>query len=233
MIRTWLENRRMQWRPSLCPETAKARLDDEIRGFRSLPEYEDLKKLKQTKSMLHEDVLIILRYLARVSRGAILELGPYVGGSTISIATGLQYPRRFISVDKGGAYYDHPHIPSHDIIADLRNNLVEYGVDNKVHIIEGHNNAAATVRAVKSMLGWHKIGLFVIDSDGQVERDFNLYAPFCKRGCVLVLDDYDSNQAEKKTSLVKPYVDKMVTEGRFVSIGLYGWDHGTWIGRRA
>jgi predicted O-methyltransferase YrrM len=232
MIRTWLENRRIQWDPKIHPDAAKSILDDEIRLFRSLPEYEDLKKFKRAKSMLHEDVLIILRYLARATRGAILELGPYVGGSTISTAVGLRWPRRFVSVDKGGAY-DHRDFPSNDIIADLRKNLAEYGVYDKVHLIEGHTNKASTVRAVRTALGWHKIGLFIIDSDGQVERDFNIYAPLCKRGCVLVLDDYVSDEVEEKSALVKPYVDKMVAAGRFVPIGQYGWDNGTWIGRLA
>ena len=42
--------------------------------------------------MLHPDILILLYYLPRKSRGDIFEIGPYIGGSTIASAEGVRDP---------------------------------------------------------------------------------------------------------------------------------------------
>lgn len=75
-----------------------------------------LHRLKQI-SMLSLQVLAILRFLARVAKGRVLEIGPYVGGSTVALCTGAANANaeRVISIEVGGRYEEHPHVPSRDI----------------------------------------------------------------------------------------------------------------------
>jgi predicted O-methyltransferase YrrM len=40
--------------------------------------------------MLHMDVLLLIYHFARFAAGNILEIGPYIGGSTIAAAFGAR-----------------------------------------------------------------------------------------------------------------------------------------------
>ena len=190
--------------------------------------------------MLHEDVLIILRYLAHMTRGAIVEFGSYVGGSTIALAQGIRHKRPFVSVELGGAH-SHPVIGSDDIFADLQRNVRDSGVTGKVALINADARAPATKDAIRRAIGSKKIGLLVVDTDGLVDRDLAIYAPLCARGCILVLDDYVATDTASglahtypgysphKSDIVRETVDRMVAAGEVIPFGVYGW--GTWIGR--
>lgn len=52
--------------------------------YRQKPISNDLQKGASRYSMLHLDVLTLLYYFAETGAGEILEIGPYVGGSTIA-----------------------------------------------------------------------------------------------------------------------------------------------------
>ena len=69
----------------------------------------------------------------------------------------------------------------------------------------------------------------VIDSDGHVDRDIKAFAPLCRPHCYIVIDDYVSADAAPKATLTKPYIDKMIAEGKLREFGVYGW--GTWVGQ--
>ena len=49
-----------------------------------------LEKVGRAASMLHMDVLLLIYHFARFSAGNILQIGPYVGGSTIAAAFGAR-----------------------------------------------------------------------------------------------------------------------------------------------
>jgi hypothetical protein len=49
-----------------------------------------LEKVRRAASMLYTDVLLLIYHFARFSPGNILEIGPYVGGSTIAAAFGAR-----------------------------------------------------------------------------------------------------------------------------------------------
>src|SRR5215212_1177036 len=76
-------------------------------------------------SMVCIEGLMALRYLASKTEGKILEIGPYIGGTTVAMCLGLAdaKPGSIITVEAGGAHPDKAGLPSTDIIADLRQTL--------------------------------------------------------------------------------------------------------------
>jgi predicted O-methyltransferase YrrM len=73
-----------------------AHLNEVLELLRKLMEYRSsdvrhrLEKVGRAGSMLHTDVLLLIYHFARFSSGNILEIGPYVGGSTIAAAFGAR-----------------------------------------------------------------------------------------------------------------------------------------------
>jgi predicted O-methyltransferase YrrM len=49
-----------------------------------------MEKVWRKASMLHVDVLLLIYHFAKVCAGNILEIGPYIGGSTIAAAFGAR-----------------------------------------------------------------------------------------------------------------------------------------------
>src|SRR6266481_3426392 len=52
--------------------------------YRSAEVRQRLEKVGREASMLHMDVLLLIYHFARYGAGNVLEIGPYVGGSTIA-----------------------------------------------------------------------------------------------------------------------------------------------------
>jgi predicted O-methyltransferase YrrM len=199
------------------------------RSYRRDPWWPELQSLLKI-SMLHSETLYLLRSLAARTKDAIIEVGPYIGGSTIALGRGLQIGAGgpLISVEMGGSYPSHA-VPTNDIITDLKNNVEAYGLTSVVHIIEGFTTDTAVDAAVNRILDGRTIGLLFLDADGNVERDFELYRRRLSRGSILVYDDYLTEQAPEKQGTIKAWVDQAVASGFVENLGLYRW--GTWVGR--
>lgn len=220
--------------------TAKDRFQKLIEMSALDEQLQKIRALNSTKSMLHPDVLVLLNELTRVTRGSVLELGAYIGGATIAIAAGLDRNRRFMSVEIGGRH-DHPTHGSSDIFGDLLRNLADTHLDRRVKVLNADAHLPETFREVERGLAGKKIGLLIIDSDGRVDEDLGLYGNLCRRNCIIVLDDYvsrdDASGLEHvysgyrpdKSRTIKQAVDALVSGGRLVEFGVYGW--GTWFGR--
>jgi len=190
------------------------------------PELESVRSI----SMLHFETLYLLRSFAARTNDAIIEVGPYIGGSTIALGRGLQMGGGgpLISVEMGGAYPSHA-VPTNDIITDLKRNVEAYGLTGVVHIIEGFTTDAAVEAAVNRILDGRRIGVLFLDADGNVERDFELYRGRLSRGSILVFDDYLTQEAPEKQTTTKAWVDQAVASGFVENLGVYRW--GTWVGR--
>jgi predicted O-methyltransferase YrrM len=180
-------------------------------------------------SMLHEEVLMLLRLLVIASRGAVLEIGSYIGGATVVLAaTAKEFGKGpVISIEPGGAH-NHPDIPSADIFSDLVRNVKEAGLSQHVTLLNGVSYDPKIVESVNQARGRNKIDLLIIDADGNVGRDFLTYQNLLKAGAIVVLDDYASKWAPEKAQPVKEWVDQAVSRGTLNSLGVWGW--GTWIG---
>jgi predicted O-methyltransferase YrrM len=213
------------WRPKITASGLRQYLENKELH----PEFAHIVAAKRM-SMLHEEVLLLLRYLAIASRGAVLEIGAYVGGATVVLAsTAKRYRKRpIISIEAGGQYPTHPDIPSNDIFADLRRNIDKAGLSDSVHIFHGFSDEEKIQGAVEGMVRHVGIDMLVVDADGKVGRDVDLYSSVLNDQCVLVFDDYTSPLAPEKVVLVRAWVDDAVAEGKVTSLGVFGW--GTWIG---
>lgn len=206
-----------------------------VAGTSSHPLYAWMNEIKKS-SMLHVDVLLLLRALALATKGGVLEIGSYIGGSTIAIASGVRDRKTngasFVSLEPGGRYLEHPEYPSTDILRDLRDNLKSANVAQHVTAIEGHSSDPQVREKVFGTLGGSGLSLLFIDADGEVGRDMELYRPLLKPGCFVVFDDYHAVTETvplHKEVRVKSVVDEEVRNGRLEPLGVFGW--GTWFGR--
>jgi predicted O-methyltransferase YrrM len=188
-----------------------------------------MEKVWRKASMLHVDVLLLIYHFAKVCVGNILEIGPYIGGSTIAAALGAgdsNTQKKIVTIEAGGQL-KHPRLPSRNIIKDLKKNLARFGVLEDVILIEGRSAHEAAKAAVRQILGSCEVGLFVFDADGNPRRDLNYYGDLLVNHCWVVIDDYFG--PGMKAAPIREQVDEMVSEGRLVPLGYYGWS--TWIGQ--
>jgi predicted O-methyltransferase YrrM len=180
-------------------------------------------------SMLGIDVLVLIYHFAKVGKGDILEIGSFVGGSTIAAALGARdsgRPKKFISIEPGGQLRDH-RMATKDIFRDLKKNLSRAGLLEAVTLLNGSSFDDNTIAMVRGMMGRGQIGLFIFDADANVRRDIDCYGDLFAQGCWVVIDDYIS--ATDKGGPTRVQVDELVAAGRLQPLGFYGW--GTWIGR--
>jgi predicted O-methyltransferase YrrM len=192
------------------------------------PRYELIKSCKGF-SMLHEETLTLLNYFARTANLTILELGPYIGGGTIAMTEGLKDLGlgRLVAVEKGGAHA-HPTLPSDDIVRDLKTNVTKYGVADFVYVVEGFTYDDRVLKQVSDALEGRNVGLFVMDADGCVQQNFDLYQSHLADGCLIVLDDYFQTDGARTDLLVRDWVARAVDDGIVKDLGIQKW--ATWFG---
>jgi len=188
-----------------------------------------LEKVGRAASMLHMDVLLLIYQFARFGAGNILEIGPYIGGSTVAAAFGARESRarkkKIVSIEAGGQL-KHFRIPSRNILRDLKKNLARFDVLDNVTLIDGRSFEETTKSAIRQILGSREVDLFIFDADNNVRRDLDCYGDLLADNCWLVIDDYFG---PAKAAPIRDQVDKLVSAGRLVPFGYYGW--GTWVGQ--
>jgi predicted O-methyltransferase YrrM len=180
-------------------------------------------------SMLGADVLVLIYHFAKIAQGDILEIGSFVGGSTIAAAMGARdsgRPGKFISIEPGGPLKDH-RMATKDIFRDLKKNLERKDLLDAVTLINGFSFDEKTISAVRNLTAPGETGLFIFDADANVRRDIDCYGDRFAPGCWVVIDDYIS--ATEKGGPIRLQVDELVAAGRLEPLGFYGW--GSWIGR--
>jgi cephalosporin hydroxylase len=215
--------------------STSAHLNEVLELLRTLMEYRSsdvrhrLEKVGRAASMLHMDVLLLIYHFARFGEGDILEIGPYIGGSTVAAAYGgresATSPKKIVSIEAGGRL-KHFRLSSRNIIKDLKKNLARFGVGEEVTLITGRSFDEAIIYQVRQRLSSGDVGLFVFDADNNVLRDLDCYGDLLNDGCWLVIDDYFG---PAKAALLRAQVDALVTQGQLVPFGYYGW--GTWVGQ--
>jgi predicted O-methyltransferase YrrM len=214
--------------------TNASHLNQVLELLRTLMEYRSaemrqrLEKVGREASMLHVDVLLLIYHFARFSAGDVLEIGPYVGGSTIAAAFGARESgtqKQIVTIEAGGSV-KHFRLSSRNIIKDLKKNLARFGVAEDVTLINGRSSDQAIISEVHQRLDSREIGLLVFDADNNVRRDLDCYGDLLNDACWLVIDDYFG---PAKAAPLRTQVDALVSEGRLVPFGYYGW--GTWVGQ--
>ena len=210
-------------------------INDSLELMQKLIEYRYQKALHHQlnkaadHSMLGIDVLVLIYHFAKVAEGDILEIGSFVGGSTIAAGMGARdsgQQKKIISIEPGGRLKDH-RLATRDIFKDLKKNLYRVGLLEAVTLINGFSFDDSTITAVREMARPGGIGLFIFDADSNVRRDIDCYGDRFAHGCWVVVDDYIS--ATEKGGPTRAQVEELVSAGRLQPLGFYGW--GTWIGR--
>jgi len=197
--------------------------------YRSHETRHRLEKVGRAASMLHVDVLLLIYHFAKVCAGNILEIGPYIGGSTIAAALGARESntrKKIVTIEVGGRL-KHRRLSSRNIIKDLKKNLARFGVLEDVTLIEGRSSHESTKSAVRQIFGSDEVGLFMFDADGNPRRDLNYYGDLLVNHCWVVIDDYFG--PGMKAAPIRAQVDEMVSAGVLLPLGYYGWS--TWIGQ--
>jgi predicted O-methyltransferase YrrM len=180
-------------------------------------------------SMLDIDVLVLIYHMAKMSQGAILEIGSFLGASTIAAGLGARdagKPRKFISIEPGGRLRDH-RLATKDIFRDLKRNLDRADLLETVTLINALSFDETTISSVRQNVGPGEVDLFIFDADANVRRDIDCYGDRLADRCWVVIDDYIS--ATDKAGPTRAQVDDLVAAGRLLPLGFYGW--GTWVGR--
>jgi predicted O-methyltransferase YrrM len=177
-------------------------------------------------SMLSEPVLERLAECASRARAGILEIGPYIGGSTVALAIGNQGRVPHVAIEMGGAYPDQPFLPSKDIVSDLRANLSRFGVADRVEIVVG-SCYDAPVRSV-AFEHAQQIDLLFVDADGCLDAHLACVVERLSADCTLIFDDYLATTAPDKQDRVQRYVQAWLKRG---AIRETAQIDGAWFGQ--
>jgi predicted O-methyltransferase YrrM len=180
-------------------------------------------------SMLAEDVLVLVYHLAKICDGGILEIGSFLGASTVAAGMGARdsgKQKRFVSIEPGGQLKDHK-LATKNIFKDLTKHVSRAGLSDGVTLLNGSSFDNEIIATVKARFGAGEVGFFIFDADANVRRDIDCYRDLFADGCWVVIDDYIS--ATNKAGPTRAQVDALTAEGRLQPLGFYGW--GTWIGR--
>jgi hypothetical protein len=178
-------------------------------------------------SMLSDDVLERLQAEARFGHGGILEIGSYIGGSTVALASGHMGRRRHAVIEAGGAYPDQPFLPTDDIIRDWKSNIERFGVTGYARLFQGWSNDYAVLSAALAHTG--PVGLFFFDANGAVATQFSLISRHLRHDCTIVLDDYNVTSGCKDKEIeVRGWVDRMTDVGALVQTDIVD---SAWIGK--
>jgi len=180
-------------------------------------------------SMLSEDVLVLVYHLAKICDGGILEIGSFLGASTVAAGMGARDSgkrKEFVSIEPGGQLKDHK-LATKNIFKDLTKHVARAGLSERVTLLNGSSFDNEIIATVKARFGAGEVGLFIFDADANVRRDIDCYRDLLADGCWFVIDDYIS--ATNKAGPTRAQIDELTAEGRLEPLGFYGW--GTWIGR--
>jgi len=180
-------------------------------------------------SMLSEDVLVLIYHMAKVCEGGILEIGSFLGASTVAAGLGARASgreKKFVSIEPGGALKDH-RLATKNIFKDLTKHVARAGLENAVTLLNGSSFDDQVIATVKNKFAPGEVGFFIFDADANVRRDIECYRDLFADGCWMAIDDYIS--ATSKAGPTRQHVDELTAAGRLRPLGFYGW--GTWIGR--
>jgi len=199
--------------------------------YRHEPIHSKLMKIRDKYSMLHLDVLILVYHFAKLCSGAILEIGAFVGGATITAALGIRdsgQEKKLIAVEPGGSV-KHKRLGTRNILRDLKRNLARENVANMVTLVKGQSFKPETMSAVRQALGSDQVGLLILDADAAKHRDVDCYRDKFANECWMIIDDIYGTDANEKITPSRADVDELSAKGLLGPLGFYGWS--TWVGR--
>lgn len=187
----------------------------------------------QGHTMLREDVILALIWEGANTTGPVLEVGSFIGGSSLALMFGCEVSGQpFRSIELGGARTDHedPRFFTSDIHASWGKAVTGYyplQVARSVLIKGGYDDDE--VRAsVREWLDGRSLGVLFIDADGHLDRTVGSLGDHLDEATRLVIDDYQTPVS--KQYMIKPVVDAHCAAG-FWRPDAEPLVDGTWFGQ--
>src|SRR5262249_7489979 len=153
---------------STSQASTSSHLNQMLKLLRTLMEYRSsevrqrLEKVGREASMLHMDVLLLIYHFARFAAGNILEIGPYIGGSTIAAAFGA---RRMRYSEKNCKDRSRGTIEALSAVEQRYHprlgRTARFGVAEDVFLVNGRSFEEATISEVRRCLSARDIRLFI------------------------------------------------------------------------
>lgn len=189
----------------------------------------------KARSMMGLPTLAMLRIFALAAKGHILEIGAYIGGSSLALAWGALANQRskLVVIDRVGSYSSHPHLPSDDIEADWHQTMQEFGIDEIAQLIAGNSCDPACCARAKAALNGEKFDCVSIDANGFVWEHLAHISTSLTDTFYLIIDDYvgpsEAGDAKHKAHRTIASVHDALECGAIEEFGVLPW--GTWFGR--
>ena len=150
---------------------------------------------KKANGMLSIDVYQEMYHLAQKVRQntTILEIGTAHGAGTISLALGSHGKNKVASIDKitGGSRDKFGTLEENKVI--INNNFKYFGVEKIIDFYIGTSTEIASHLPEELT-----ISMLVIDADGAIDRDFELFYNKLLPGSTVIIDDYFDHIRIKK-----------------------------------
>ena len=170
---------------------------------KKLPQlFDPLAVKKKANGMLSIDVYQEMYHLAKKveQNTTILEIGTAHGAGSISLALGSQGKNKVTSIDKitGGSRDKFGTLEENKAI--IKNNFKYFGVEKVIDFYIGTSTEIASHLPEEL-----KISMLVIDADGAIDRDFELFYNKLLPGSTIIIDDYSNYvriKKDKKNTLI-------------------------------
>lgn len=161
----------------------------------SLKSFNPIDIKKKANGMLSIDVYREMYHVAQEAPQdtIILEIGTAHGAGTISLAHGALNKNKVVSIDKitGGSRDKFGTLEENKSI--INNNFKFFGVEKIINFYVGTSTEIAPKLTEKL-----KLSVLVIDADGAIDRDFELFYNKLLPGSTVIIDDYSDYVRIKK-----------------------------------
>lgn len=194
--------------------------------YRILPIYRALNLIKDRLSMLHVDVMQLLWHLVRYSNDSVLEIGPYLGGSTVAMGLAMKQrnkSEKIVTIEAGGSNPGLHFISSDNIITELDSNIKAFSCDDVVNIIEGDSRNDRVINQVTELLEKDSVTIVFHDADGRVDLDIEAHQDCIANEFYLVVDDYISPNDPEKEQRTRESLSRLDKILDMEHLGVYGW----------
>jgi hypothetical protein len=122
---------------------------------------------------------------AQRSEKTILEIGTFSGAATIALALGAPEGIQVITLEKFGRFMAARYGDARNYREQLTSIFEKYGVAEKITVCLGEPESIADLPALSN-----GIGLLMLDADGAIDRDLELFYPLLMQNAPVIIDDY-------------------------------------------
>jgi predicted O-methyltransferase YrrM len=124
-------------------------------------------------------------YAKNIPGSVMVEVGTAHGAATIALAlAGQTSGKRVVTFERGHGGSRARYGSVDDNVAIIEENFRKFGVENLIDLRVGEVETQGS-----SLNETDRVGLLLIDADGCIDRDLELFAPNMEPGAIVVIDD--------------------------------------------